>query len=222
MKLHKLVGVIAASALFLGACGSNEDSASTDPEETEVVNEETESDGETTEVDEEIDEGTEDLEASDGTDEGEVTESEFGTMTVLSKKLDINETQENGPFQITLMNAQVAHLVPTEDYVEFFGGDDLTVVAVELTVENTVEDTNVIYPDQGTIVTNTSKQVDANMLISDSIGGDFLGEVIKEGTVLFTFEDDPEAIDNVRYIIGSGSDENYENFGEDIEFSIDF
>ena len=51
MKLHKLVGVIAVSALFLGAC--EEESATNDTEEPKAESEATEETAETEEVAEE-------------------------------------------------------------------------------------------------------------------------------------------------------------------------
>lgn len=231
MSKTKLLAALTASAFILGACATDEgDTGSADEEtenvetvddaETEADSEETNNESPESDEDEEGEESAE-LEPEETT-EGETEETELGSLTTYSQVLDINESQENGPFTITLLNANLAELEPSEMYADFFDHDVVTVVGLEVSVENTNGDTNSIYPDQGTIVTNTGNQVDADLFFSDDVGGDFLGEVTKTGTVFFFFDGDTENIDNVRYIISSGHDEDWESFGEDIEFSISF
>ena len=41
---------------------------------------------------------------------------------------------------------------------EFQGKDTITVITLDIEVENNSSETNSIYPDQGTIVTNTKEQ----------------------------------------------------------------
>lgn len=224
MSIKKLLLGLTASAFVLSACGGEEaPEETTEPETEEVADSEPEDLAETEEEnqeDEDVEE-TEELEPEES-EEGESEETELGTLTTHSQILDINETQENGAFNISLINASLADLVVSDEFADWFESPEVTMVAMEIEVENTTGDTNSIYPDQGTIVTNTGQQIDADLLMSDEVGGDFLGEVTKSGTVFFFFEEDPAEIGTVRYIIDSGHDENFESFGEAIEFSVDF
>lgn len=234
MELKKVLLTGLASTFLLTACGSDDtEPAADEAEETTETesSEESEASAEE-ETEESTDEDTSDEEAAEEeVEEGDSPEQQVGdvieedgmTRTVVATNYGINETQESGPFTVTLLNAQISHLlIEDADTAEYFGGDDLALVSFEVEVSNNSEDTNMIYPDQGTIVTNAGDQVEADIFMSDSVGGDFLGEVTKTGGVYFTYEGDPEEITNVRYIVGSGSDENFDNFSEDLEFSIDF
>lgn len=208
MTKIKLLAMLGVCGLMLAACG--EESASTESTETEASSAEESSVVEESESSEESE------------TEGEVSESEFGTMTTLAQVKDLNETQESGPFSITVEAIQKSQLQPTEDYVEFFGGEDLAVISIQLSVDHTSDDTNAIYPDQGIIVTDTKKQVEADMFISDSVGGDFIGQVIKDGTIQFIFDGNAEDINSFQYIVGSGTDSDWNSFGEDLTFNFEF
>lgn len=224
MSMKKVLLSLTASAFLLSACGGAEETEqeeTTEPDTEEVADSDPEDLEEAEEENTEDVEGTEEIEPEES-NEGETEETELGTLTTHSQVLDIGETQESGPFNITLLNASLADLVVSDEFAEWFDTPEVVVVAMEIDVENTTGDTNAIYPDQGTIVTNTGKQVDADLLMSDDVGGDFLGEVTKSGTVFFFFEEDPAAIENVRYVIGGGFTENFESLGEDLEFSVDF
>lgn len=204
---------------MLAACGTNEESSETEntaeEAETEEVADDTVNEAETEENDE-TDTDTPEQEA------GDVIEADGGTRTIIATNYNINEEQENGPFTITVKNAQLSQFQPSEDMVDFFGGEDLGMVTLQLEVVNNSEETNLIYPDQGTVVTDTGQQIDAELFLSDDLGGEFYGEVTKTGDVFFFFDGQAEEVSNIRYLINSGTDEDFESFGEDIEFSIDF
>lgn len=230
MELRKIVLTGLASTFLLAACGTEDtETASDDLEETETS--ETEDD---IAAEEETEESSDDetsndelVEEEDGNSPeqqvGDVIEEDGMKRTVVATNYGINKTLESGPFSVTLINAQVSHLeIENEDNIESFGGDDFAMVAFDIEVSNASEETNAIYPDQGTIVTNTGNQVEADLFMSDTVGGEFMGEVTKSGAVFFFYEGDPEEISNVRYIIGSGQDENFDSFSDNLEFSVDF
>lgn len=223
MDLKKKIAILTATALFLVACEAEEEQDPNDTTEEidEVDSEETEGEEEE-DVEESVEEAEEELTEVDDGEEGKVEESEYGRLTIHSLVTDIEETIEDGPFEVTLLNARLAYLEPEEDYVDFFGGEEMTLITFEIEVENLEDETNSIYPDQGTIVTNTGQQIEADLLLSEDVGGEFLGEVIKIGNVQFFLDEDPEEIESVRYVIGSGHNEDFENFGEDFEFEVEF
>lgn len=72
-------------------------------------------------------------------------------------------------------------------------------VGVKFLVENTTEHKFDTYPDQATLVTSTGEQVEADMLLSDNIGGTIDKGVIKEGDVIFYLErGEAEAIEWIK------------------------
>lgn len=233
MELRKVFLAGFASTFLLTACGTDDTETTTDDtEQTTEINEETSEEETEENIDEELVEEDQEEETEEVVSEdedspqqqvGAIIEEDGMTRTIVATNYGINETLESGPFTVTLLNSQISHLeIDDEETAEYFGGDDLAMVAFDIEVSNNSDETNVIYPDQGTIVTNTGNQVDADLFMSDSVGGDFFGEVTKSGGVYFFYEGDPEEITTVRYIIRSGSDENFDNFSDDLEFSVDF
>lgn len=70
-------------------------------------------------------------------------------------------------------------------------GDEIisSAVGVKMTVENLTEDEiYTTYPDQALLVTSTGEQIDADMLLSDHLGGEIHEGVIKQGDIYFYLE----------------------------------
>ena len=62
-------------------------------------------------------------------------------------------------------------------------------VGVKMKIENTTADKiYTTYPDQATLVTSTGEQVEADMWLSDNLGGEIHEGVIKEGNIIFYLE----------------------------------
>lgn len=216
--MKKILTLLSVSSLLLGACGAEEEGADQAPaEETTALEEDTETDLET-ETETETGAEGKSLEQQ----AGDVIEDESGKRTIISQVENINETQVNGPFEITLLHSQLSQLQPSPDYVNLFGGEDLALITFQIEVTNTSPDTNSIYPNQGTAVTDNGHQVDAALLLSDDVGGDFYGEVTKTGDVFFIYDGDASEVSSVRYIIRSSHGEDFESFGEDLEFIVNF
>ena len=143
---------------------------------------------------------------------GKVEESEIGKRTTVKSKKGINQTYESGPIFVTLKDVQIAEIEVDESAKEMFNNKDrVTAVIIALSVENTSDETISIYPDQGTIVTNTKEQKEAHIWFSDSVGGDFIGQVIKEGNVIFLLDSPAEEISHIKYVIGKPHDVNLDN-----------
>ncbi len=65
---------------------------------------------------------------------------------------------------------------------------DADVVGVKFMLENTSDHKFDTYPDQAELVTSTGEQIEADMVLSDNIGGTIDKGVIKEGDVFFYLE----------------------------------
>lgn len=175
-----------------------------------------------TTVEETTEEPAEEPKAQEDDDTGEeVREGEFGKFTVIYKNEAVNATQESGPFKVTINKMQIGTLEVNENYKEIFDNKDLvTVVTLEIEVENKSSGTNSIYPNQGTIVTNTKEQKNADLLLSDDVGGDFIGEVVKKGNVIFLLDSAAEEITSIKYIIEGPHNADFETIGDDIVFEL--
>lgn len=205
------------SLTALAACGEEETKETTTTEETAATTETEEVEKEAAEED--VSEPVETEEEAVATDE-EVTESELGKMTVHYKNKEVNQTFESGTVKGSLNKIQVATLEVAPDYKSMFDDQDIvTVVTAEMTAENTVDETVAFYPDQATLVTDTGKQVEADMLLSDSIGGDYLGAVKKEGNVIWVMPHD-EGITNVAIHIHGASDAEFNSLSEDLKLEV--
>lgn len=154
-------------------------------------------------------------------DELEVDESDLGKMTIYKTNTDLNLVQRSGPFIVKILGSRLFTFEPSEDTKFMFDNKDkVTVITLHVEVENTSEETYTIYPNQGTIVTNTKEQVDCHIWLSEEVGGDFIGQVIKKGDINFILDSDPEKIKSVKYIISGPRNRNFDIIGEDIIFEL--
>ena len=145
--------------------------------------------------------------------------------TVFLTNRQIGYTIEAGTFTITINSVQLADLefsdADTAAFFDLNSGDKATLFAVDISVENTSDETLAIYPDQSTIVTSTKEQVSSELFLSDNVGGDFLGQVIKSGQVYFLAKNSSAAdISSIKWYIDAPLDSNWDKMCEDIV--IDF
>lgn len=153
---------------------------------------------------------------------GKVDESELGRREIIKEKKNINDVIESGPIRLTITDIQISKVNPKPDYKSIFNDkDEVTSVVVAVEVENTSDETVSFYPNQGTVVTNTKEQKEAEIFLSDEVGGDFIGKVIKKGNIIFLLDSKADEINNVKFVLGHPSNENFESIGEDITLSYD-
>ncbi|GAB3808432.1 hypothetical protein [Virgibacillus kimchii] len=216
MKKLFIFMLAAMTVIVLAACGDEADESSEDATETEAVAEETANEEETEETaSEEEDHGD--------SSEGETTENELGAFTMVNQTMDVDETHESGPMELTIHSIQSGNLVVSDEFKDMFDGkDELTMINVELRAENTSEDNVSWYPDQAVMTTNAGDQVDADLFFSDSVGGEFFGPTNQEGSVLFMLDTPAEEIESVKLIISGPHNEDFETIGDDLEIELSF
>lgn len=139
----------------------------------------------------------------------------------------MNRTGETGPIKYNIKEIQVSKLTATTDeaasLLEIDKDTEATLIALNIEIENTSEDTINIYPDQGTLTSNTKEQVDADMLLSDNIGGEMISEVKKDGTVFFVLKNSKaDEINTITYHVDAPHDENFNSVGDKIEEKLNF
>ena len=209
MKKLFILFVSISLALFLTACSDSESSNSKSNDEKETSQENKE---------EAKQEETKKEESNE-----KVTESEVGKLTVVNQKKNLNQTVQSGPINLTINAIQTATLEPSESYKEMFDGKDkVTIVTINLSVENTSDDTIGFYPDQGTLTTNTGEQANAETFLSDEVGGDFYGKVKKEGNVIFQANSEAPEITQLKYIIDGAHDADFNSLGEQLQIDLSF
>ena len=156
------------------------------------------------------------------TEETDVQESELGTNKIYMKNKALTITETMGPIQFAIDKVQTSRLTVAEAYRDSFDGqEEVTVVAMNMLAENTVDETMSFHPNQATLVTNTGAQVSSHLWFSDDVGGEFLGKVKKEGNVLFFVKAKPEELTELKVVIDGPFDENFDKVAEDrYEYTI--
>ena len=154
-------------------------------------------------------------------------EGEMGKLTLFKKNDEVEAIQESGPFTVKINKMQVSELEVGEKYKRTFFDNKDVVTIVELRVELRVEVENIstetnIIPEQGTIVTNTKEQKDAHEDFSAMIGGEYIGEIIREGYIYFVLDSEAEEITSFKYVISGPIDSDGNKLGEDITFDLSF
>ena len=138
------------------------------------------------------------------------------------KDIDFNQTFTTGPFNITIDKVQVSDIMTNDDMKSMFDGkDEITSIAMSVKVENTSDDELNFYPDQAEITTDTKEQIKAEMFLSDSVGGEFKGQIIKEGTIIFVANSKAEDINKLTLFIDGPSNQDFDRVGEDLKIDID-
>lgn len=160
----------------------------------------------------------------DGT--GENSDKNGMKKTVVLTNRNIGYTGECGPLVYEIQGIQIATINATGDAASMMGlapGKDAALVAIQISVENTSAEDITWYPDQSTIITSDKEQVGSNWLLSDSVGGEFMGNVIKQGQIYFICENtDAETLSHVQWRIRSPHDSKLNHFGEDVIIEFDF
>jgi Domain of unknown function (DUF4352) len=111
-----------------------------------------------------------------------------------------NKTSDGGvQFNIEVVGA-------TEDLGATMGGeadyDGKQAIIVDVVLKNTGDKDYNVYPDQGTLVLSTGEQVEADMILSESVGGELYKGGTKKGTVFFVLSDtaDVKEVSSFNYV----------------------
>lgn len=173
--------------LLLSACNNNNEDTQTSEIDTSYEDDTTSED--TTEYEDTTSSEVED-DSGDQNDIGEITEYYNSTF---------DQTGKTGPITVLVNNVQTYDLAPNEENIEEFDGKDLVhIIAISMTVTNSVDKDVAFFADQSTLVTDTKEQIDADIVYSDDVGGDFLGKVEKEGVVYFFAENEIKDIKKLK------------------------
>ncbi|SFA95130.1 hypothetical protein SAMN04488072_104104 [Lentibacillus halodurans] len=206
--------------LLLAACGNNGsdggETAKSDGQRTEQQGEDA-SDTSDDEGDTITQEENEETEAQ----VGDTVTSEAGETTLVSRTDDVG-TFESGPINLTIDKVNGASADLTGDVAEMMETEELEYIQVDMNVDNTFEDNVSFYASQATMTTDTGEQLEPDMLLSEHIDGEFIGEVSKSGTSFYILEDSQaEDVESVRLIYSAASNDDFEDIGDEIDVEVE-
>ena len=164
---------------------------------------------------------------TDDTTTGEIVEENgMRKVPVITDKA-LNRTGETGPFKYSVDAIQVSRLTATtDDAAELLGVEkdkEVTLVAISASVENTSDDTNYFYFDQATLTTNTKEQVDPDAFLSDYIDGEYLGNVVHSGTVLYILKNtSADDLSTITFHVDAPHNEDFDSIGDDVKIELNF
>lgn len=144
-----------------------------------------------------------------------VEKSEFGTKINYFTNKKLNISTNLGPIIFKINKVQTSDFKPSKQYLDLFDGKEkLTLIVFEVEAENTSDATINFHPNQAKLTTNTAEQIDASMVLSEDVGGEYIGKVKKKGTVIFIASAAPNKITNVKFIVEGPNDETFETLAE--------
>lgn len=162
-------------------------------------------------------------------DDGSGSDSNQDGMSkrIILTNRSINYEGTTGDFAYVIEGIQIAALTVTdEDTASFLNvekGKEITVIAIQMSVENTSDKDLSFYPYMSTIVTSDKEQVESNWLLSDSVGGDFLGNVVMEGQIYWICErTGADNLTHIQWRIDAPSDSNYDRCGDPVKIDFEF
>ena len=174
---------------------------------------------------------TDDSEASeaetDDSNVGEVVEEDGIRKEPVITEKELNKTGETGPFKYTVEAIQISKLTATNDemaeMLEIEKDKEVALVVMDVSVENTSDDTVYFYFYQATLTTNTKEQVETDMLLSDYIDGEYIGNVIHSGSIFYILKNSSaDDITNISLHVDAPNDENFDSIGEEVKLDFEF
>lgn len=220
MKNLILTGGFAA-LLLLGACGTEEDVNTEDTsDQTAVAEAEKVEDVDVTE-----EETTEEPETLEGINEqvaGQegITEIYGYNDEVVTEEVDtLNVTRQTAIVMGMEVDSEMSWYFADEGYEI---GDEVQMIALEYTVENTVEEQRDFYLDQTTIITSTGEQIESEWLMESGLQSEMLGAVESSGQIIFLLRNDgAEDVEWIDVIIPSVSDADWNTLTDEYKQRIE-
>lgn len=158
---------------------------------------------------------------------GEVVEKDgLKKVPVITDK-KLNKKGKTGPIKYNVKAIQVSKLTATtDDMAQALGiekGKEAGLVAMDVEVENTSDDTINFYFDQGKLTTNTKEQVESDIILSDHIDGEYLGKVTHKGTLMFILKNGKaDKVNDLKLFVDAPSDKDFNTVGDEVKIELKF
>ncbi|MGN7381632.1 stalk domain-containing protein [Paenibacillus sp. SAFN-117] len=138
-----------------------------------------------------------------------------GSSPSALKSFNVNETIVSGPMKMTITQITLDPAYRSTPYSK-----PVNAVVFKVEVENTSGETVNWSPHQGKLVLNTKEQIETGIYYSDPVGGEFRGEVLKKGNIVFRVESNLEEVTNLTYYISEPYNNQSDRVGD--ETSVEF
>lgn len=161
----------------------------------------------------------------DGT--GESSDGDGMKKDVIITTRNIGYTGQAGPFTYEIQSIQLAKINVTDEaaasMIGVEAGKDATLIGIQVSIENTSADDMKWHPNMSKIVTSDKEQVSSHMFMSDSVGGDYLGNVVKTGQIYFICkESNADNLTGFTWRIDPPTDAKYNRVCEEIKIDFNF
>lgn len=207
---NKIIAFLLAALMVisLAACGGEDSDNGKEVESQKEVSQASEEEKEDSNVGEIVDEGG------------------IRKEPILTDK-ELNITGETGPIKYSLNALQLSKLTATTDemaeILEIEKDKECAVLVIDISAENTSEETINFYLGMATATTNTKEQVESDGFLEEYMDGEFLGQVIHSGTLVYILENsNAEDITSVKLYVDAPTNDNYDEVGEPVEIELTF
>lgn len=200
--------LMATMALSLVACGGSDN-------------------GKEVESQKEVSQATDESAKTDDSNVGEIVDEGGIRKEPIVTDKELNITGETGPIKYSLNALQLSKLTATTDemaeILEIEKDKECAVLVIDISAENTSEETINFYLGMATATTNTKEQVESDGFLEEYMDGEFLGQVIHSGTLVYILENsNAEDITHVKLYVDAPTNENFDEVGESVEIELTF
>ncbi|NSG14203.1 hypothetical protein HFM87_17880 [Blautia producta] len=218
----KIVAIMLASMMAFSVVGCGNDNGKKVESQKEISAEEK---SEKEQAEEQATAGKEISAETNESTTGEVVEQDGLRKEPVATNKELNLEGETGPFKYVIEGVQVSKLTATTDEMaEMLGIEkdkEVALVAINASAENTTADTLTFYLGQATLTTSTKEQVESDIILSDYIDGEFLGNVKHSGNLIYILKQSKaEDITGLTLHIDAPQNENFENIGDEVKIDI--
>ena len=211
MKNYLLTGGFAA-ILLLAACGNEEEVAQSEESTEEVTEEQTKEESTTEEQ-----------------SETATTEEELEDDIKIYAENTEQVTEDIEALKVTREGAAIGGVEVDEEMAWYFEdegysiGDEVQILTIEYTVENTVDEQRDFYLDQTTLITSTGEQIESEWLVESGLQSEMKGAVKSSGEIMFLLRNgDAEDIEWVDVIMPPVSDAEWNSLTDEYKQRIEF
>lgn len=133
------------------------------------------------------------------------------------KTFNIDKDVSSGP-----MKMHISKVILNPSYQKEAYMDKINAVILEVSVENTSKDIVNWYPSQGTLVLNTKEQAEGgkSLFYSDNVSGDFIGNVIKSGKIVFQVNSNLADVNEITFSASGAFNQEFTKIGEDVMITM--
>lgn len=216
--------LVLCMTISMSACGN-----STVESQKEVsVSEESKTDvAESTAQSSDVSASVETESKNDDSTTGTVEHGDGFTKTPVITDKELNYTGSAGPMNYSIDAIQISNLIATEDAAaEMFGiekNKEVAIIVMDVTAENTSDEDVSFYISQATLISSTKEQVDPSLLFSNYIDGEFLGQVVKNGSLVYILPNsNANDISSINLRISAPTDSEWNSLSDDISIDLNF